>query len=373
MTTLHPDAKRSSAEGGFALVAVLLVLAIIGILSAEFAYSMRLEARAALTYKESVLGLHLAEAGVQNALRELVGQGSRAAMAEDGQLTFYTTGNITAPDATPGPGARRAGLPDDSRSSRSQPPPSRPDGASARRAEALDEPRHRANAAVPRPNRENVAYGGGHYSYRITDEAARLNVNTVTATSLLALDRLLQSLGIEKSERDIISDSIQDWRDGNDSHRVNGAESDDYYLKLPVPYRARNGILQSINELLQIKGVTPELFRGTAERPGLAEFLTVATPNPGPANINTASRRVLAALGLAEAEIVQIVATRQEVPYAQVPGQFARAGLTAQSTTYRIEAEGRVDGKVRAKVTAIVRKVDQPRPSITVLDWWMHR
>jgi general secretion pathway protein K len=337
MTTLHPDAKRSSAEGGFALVAVLLVLAIIGILSAEFAYSMRLEARAALTYKESVLGLHLAEAGVQNALRELVGQGSRAAMAEDGQLTFYTTGNITAPI--------------------SQPLASRPEGASA---------------AVPRPNRENVAYGGGHYSYRITDEAARLNVNAVTATSLLALDRLLQSLGIEKSERDIISDSIQDWRDGNDSHRVNGAESDDYYLKLPVPYRARNGVLQSINELLQIKGVTPELFWGTAERPGLAELLTVATPT-GSVNINTASRRVLAALGLAEAEIVQIVATRQEVPYAQVPGQFTRAGLTAQSTTYRIEAEGRVDGKVRAKVTAIVRKVDQPRPSITVLDWWMHR
>ncbi len=321
MTAPRPVAKTPSAEGGFALVAVLLVLAIIGILGAEFAYSMRLEARAALTYKESVLGLHLAEAGVQNALRELVGQGPRAAMAEDGQLTFYTTGNV----------------------------------------------------AVPRLNREKVAYGGGHYSYRITDEASRLNVNTVTAQSLQALDRLLQSLGIEKEERDIISDSIQDWRDGNDAHRVNGAESDDYYLKLPVPYRARNAPMQSINELLQIKGITPELFRGTAERPGLAEFLTVATPNPGNPNINTASRRVLAALGLAEAEIVQIVATRQEVPYAQPPGQFTRAGLTAQSTTYRIEAEGRVDGKVRARVTAIVRKVDQPRPSITVLDWWMHR
>ena len=229
------------------------------------------------------------------------------------------------------------------------------------------------NVAVPRLNREKVAYGGGHYSYRITDEASRLNVNTVTAQSLQALDRLLQSLGIEKEERDIIVDSIQDWRDGNDAHRVNGAESDDYYLKLPVPYRARNAPMQSINELLQIKGITPELFRGTAERPGLAEFLTVATPNPGNPNINTASRRVLAAVGLAEAEIVQIVATRQEVPYAQTPGQFTRAGLTAQSTTFRIEAEGRVDGKVRSRVTAIVRKVDQPRPSITVLDWWMHR
>jgi len=322
MTPRRPAAATPPAEGGFALVAVLLVMTIIGILGAEFAYSMRLEARAALTYKESVLGLHLAEAGVQNALRELVGQGPRVALAEDGQLTFYTTGNI----------------------------------------------------AVPRLDREKVAYGGGHYSYRITDEAARLNVNTmINATSLLALDRLLQSLGIEKTERDIISDSIQDWRDGNDAYRVNGAESDDHYLKLPVPYRARNGNLQSIRELLQIKGITPDLFAGTAERPGLAEFLTVATPNPGQVNINTASRRVLAALGLAEAEILNVVGIRQEAPHPSVPGTLGGRGLAVQSTTFRIEVEGIVDGKVRARVTAIVRKVDQPRPSIRVLDWWLHR
>ncbi len=240
MTSRRPTTKRPSAEGGFALVAVLLVLAIVGVLGAEFAYSMRLEARAALTFKESVLGLHVAEAGVQNAMRELVGQGPRAVMAEDGQLTFYTTGNV----------------------------------------------------AVPRLNREKVAYGAGHYSYRITDEGARLNVNFVTtAPSQLALDRLLLSLGVEKTERDTISDSIRDWSDGNDSYRANGAESDDYYLKLPVPYRARNANLQSINELLQIKGITPDLFRGTAERPGLAEFVTVATPNPGQVNINSESRR----------------------------------------------------------------------------------
>ena len=50
MTAPCPVAKKPSSEGGFALVAVLLVLAIIGNIGAEFAYSMRLEARAALTY-----------------------------------------------------------------------------------------------------------------------------------------------------------------------------------------------------------------------------------------------------------------------------------------------------------------------------------
>ena len=53
------------------------------------------------------------------------------------------------------------------------------------------------------------------------------------------LDRLLQELSLEKSARDIILDSIQDWRDSNEEHRLNGAESD-YYQTLPVPYRSKN-------------------------------------------------------------------------------------------------------------------------------------
>src|SRR5207249_4291196 len=83
--------------------------------------------------------------------------------------------------------------------------------------------------------------------------------------------RLLQfCLGLDKSVRDVIGDSLQDWRDANEEHRLNGAESDDFYLKLPLPYRAHNANLESITELLQIHGVleTPAIFWGTEERPG---------------------------------------------------------------------------------------------------------
>lgn len=52
--------------------------------------------------------------------------------------------------------------------------------------------------------------------------------------------------------------------------------------------------MESIDELLMVRGVTRELFYGTAERPGLARLLTVQ--GEGSVNINTAPKEVLRAL-----------------------------------------------------------------------------
>ncbi len=51
-------------ERGFALVAVLLVLGLLGIIGAEFGYSMRLEAEAMRAWRDHMRAAHLAEAGV---------------------------------------------------------------------------------------------------------------------------------------------------------------------------------------------------------------------------------------------------------------------------------------------------------------------
>ena len=304
---------QKKGENGFAMIAVLLVLALVGLLGAEFAYSMRLEARAARNYKDTLTAGHLAEAAVETALREIVGQGALAAEADDGLLTFYTRGGV----------------------------------------------------ALKRLPREAVPLGDGTYSYRITDEAARLNVNTTPAARL---DRLLQLMDVEKQERDVIIGSIEDWRDDNDEHRANGAESDDYYLKLPVPYRARNGDLESITELLQIRGITPALFHGGAERPGLVDLLTVV--GGGQVNINTASKAVLMALGLSDAEILEIQATRRELPYAAVPGRFTGHGLVATTQIYRIEALGILNEKPRARLTVVLEVSSDPNiAAMRILSW----
>ena len=79
-------------ERGFALVAVLLVLGLLGIIGAEFGYSMRLEAEAMRAWRDHMRAAHLAEAGVGQALRELAGDFQYVSLPFDGVLTFYKQG-----------------------------------------------------------------------------------------------------------------------------------------------------------------------------------------------------------------------------------------------------------------------------------------
>ncbi|HXH84122.1 MAG TPA: hypothetical protein VNN07_14530 [Candidatus Tectomicrobia bacterium] len=310
-----PAARRPARERGFALLAVLLVLAFVGVVGAEFAFSMRLEATAARSYKESVVATHLAEAAVEQAVREIANDYAYVGLAREGDcpLVFVTQDRIV-----------RKRLP------------------------------HR-----------DVPLGAGTYSYCISDEEARLNVNAAPPERLA---RLLETLGLDKLTRDPIVDAVFDWRDANDEHRLNGAESEDTYLELPVPYRAKNANLDSLDELLQVKGVTRALLAGADGRPGLTALATVKTP--GQVNINTAHLEVLRALGFSDAELSEIERSRRETPYVAVPGRFAGRGLTVTSRTFRIDAEGAVDGRVLARVRAIVQKrADAGAADIAVLEW----
>lgn len=300
-------------QRGFALIAVLLVLAMVGVLGAEFAYSMRLEATSVRSYKDTLTAAHLAEAAVEQAIREIAGDVTHAVLADDGNLTFY----------------------------------------------------NRQRMQLKRLPRTNVPLGAGRFSYRITDEESLLNLNTSPPDRI---DRLLQALGIEKSDRDTISDSIQDWRDPNEEHRLNGAESDDYYLKLPLPYRSKNANLDSVSELLQIRGITPAIYHGAGGKPGLAAYVTVKSP--GQVNLNTASCVVLRALNFGEAECSMVEQARRDGPYLTVPGPFGGRGLGVTTRTYRVEADGIVDGQVRAHITAIIqRRTDASGDAVSVLEW----
>ncbi len=63
-------------ERGFALLGVMLVLALLGVVVGELSVSMRLEASMVRSYKENVLATHLAEAAIQQAIREILGPGN---------------------------------------------------------------------------------------------------------------------------------------------------------------------------------------------------------------------------------------------------------------------------------------------------------
>jgi DNA uptake protein ComE-like DNA-binding protein len=91
----------------------------------------------------------------------------------------------------------------------------------------------------------------GSIVYGIDDEESRLNVNYA---SLGAFSK------IENMTPDIAA-AIIDWRDEDNQVTPGGAESD-YYASLQPPYLPRNGPVQTIRELLMVRGITPELLLG---------------------------------------------------------------------------------------------------------------
>jgi general secretion pathway protein K len=328
MATLN-DARKSagvaSDQHGFALVAVMFVLALLAVVVTELAFSMRLETAMVRTYRDTILARHLAEAGIQQGIRELLADAGVQGLDGDGQVVFY---RVAQTGAKPQP--------------------------------------------LPELPRSHVPLGPGEFSYRITDEEARLNLNMGLGQRIL-LDRLLTLLGVEKQQRDIIKDSLLDWRDRNDLAQINGAESD-YYLQLPVPYRPRNGNLQDVSELLEIRGITPELYYGHDDTPGLVDLVTVRSRG-NIINLNTAPMLILKACGLSDAEVDYILQARVSQPFGSVPPLFtARPGLrfAVRSLTFRIEAEGLIAGEPRARLHAIVRRGAQTGPApppLAVYSW----
>lgn len=112
--------------------------------------------------------------------------------------------------------------------------------------------------------------------------------NTESEVQQLFLNLLLSgSFPIEdETEARGILDAIIDWLDEDDKESDLGAESS-YYQSLAKPYSCRNGPIQYIEELLLIKGISPELLFGKGEQQGLANYLTV-NGDDGKVNINTA-------------------------------------------------------------------------------------
>jgi len=231
--------------------------------------------------------------------------------------------------------------------------------------------------------RLNLADGGA--DVEVIDESGKLNLNLAQAHLIY---NLLIVIGVDPADADVITDSIEDWRDQDDLYRPNGAESD-YYQKLQKPYFAKNGLFDVPEELLLVRGVSPEIYYGkkglseTGERIeyyGLQKyFTTFSTFNR--ININSAPLAVLASIpGLDYDVAQQIVAMRQQQPLTginevmgNIPGIPTEVGnylSMMRSQVYTIVSSGSLShSEVIGRVRAVVR-VGGPGPKpYTVLYW----
>jgi type II secretory pathway component PulK len=116
---------------------------------------------------------------------------------------------------------------------------------------------------------EDTTSAGALFRYGVIDESGKINLNSLLKwdpSGQKGHDLLMQMASnssdpaLQNLSEDVIN-SILDWLDPDDTPRENGAESD-YYQTLNPPYNAKNGPLDSIDELLLVKGVTPQMLYG---------------------------------------------------------------------------------------------------------------
>ena len=287
--------KLNSNQSGIALMIVLWVLVLLMALATEFAFSMKMEVNTTRNYKEDTESYYLAKAGINLALAELLKDASFHSIHDE---HGWVTGK----------------------------------GKSTKTPSADEEAPTESEGVFDIVNRTDIELGNGSITYTIIDENGKISINSA---SKIILNKLLAYSGVkEKLEQDTISDSILDWIDSNKNHRLNGAE-DDYYRTQSPPYLAKNGKIETLSELLKIRGITEEIFYGSQEEDGeyrgIAQFLTVYKyPSINP---NTSSEEVLNIIYSPE-EVAEILKNRAEKGYHS----------NSLSTIFRVTSTGKVQG-----------------------------
>ena len=144
---------------------------------------------------------------------------------------------------------------------------------------------------------------------RIINHSGMINLNRIPRASMqLLIEKRLQDITGEEADPEEVQNLLAawtDWTDLNDLEGINGAERD-YYEALDPPYLPRNNPeLDSVNELLHVRGFA-ELFEGV----DLESAFTIYGNNRQ-LNINVATREALSLLpGLTPALIDDLLAVR---------------------------------------------------------------
>ena len=312
-------------DKGIALIAVLWVLVLLTAIVGEFAYSMRTEVNITRNFKEATQAYYIAHSGLIRSVVEMMRNAAKTKIPElAGEVSEDTVWRVNVPI-----------------------PPEK--------------------------------FGPGEFSVHIDNTAGLIDLNTAGE---VLLGIMVDTLDISEDEKNIIVDSILDWRDKDDFHRLNGAENK-YYQSLPNPYACKNEAFDSVEELLLVRGMSPELFDEklkkiitiipqNKKRPAKAYSVSGATPTtPGQININAAPRQLLEALPQITPEQVQNLvdyrALRDFISIEEIGDLIGGQTFSAispyitlsLSPYYTIRAEGRVTGGAARQIIQAMVKIDE--------------
>ena len=212
--TTHPQPRR-----GIVLLAVLMVLVLLTLAAYQYAALMTAEYMAMDSYRRSAQARAFAESGVHYT----------AALLAD-------PGNVANPYDDAG-------------------------AFSGIVVQQGDSPRLQGRFSVVAPlGPDDSPTTGQPFHYGATDEGGKINLNALLAldsSGQIAYNMLIQLPNMTPD----VANAILDWIDPDDNPRANGAENS-HYSTLPSPYLCKNGPLDSLDELLLVRGVTPQLLYG---------------------------------------------------------------------------------------------------------------
>lgn len=293
----------------------LWTLVLLIAIATEFSHSTRTEINTTKNFKEEIEAYFLAEAGINLALAEILQDAKYHTLDKEGEEIIIGRKNF--------------------------------------------------NAKSVSEYRKNIKLGNGSFSYSVKDINGRLNLNIIprkTITKMLELSGMGAG-----SLRDIIADSILDWRDKDSLHRFNGAE-DDYYLSLSSPYESKDDLFDTVEELLWVKGITKEILYGsknvqeanktTQNLLGIYDILTVQ--NIEFINPNTTDERVLEVL-YPRRKVREILSARR------TKGRFDNS----KSSHFVVESTGFLDNSsTQRTIKAIFEKIGKGSKSLLVTKYW---
>jgi len=263
----------------------------------------------------------------------------------------------------------------------------------------------------------------GVFQCEVADEYGKINLNALFSydeegaggeEANPILEEALRYLFVDilQAEEDP-TDALLDYLDADDDTRPQGAESD-FYATSDATFGAKNGRMSSIEELLLIPGITPELFfdcnRDPDQEwdeawdmdleglrpPSLSDLFTVHGHPQGKINVNTARPEVLeailAALPGGNPDMVEdILAYQMAEPFDSLndmaernvfdkkESKEAKRILDVRSDVFRILGDGRAQD-VMVRIEAYVARTPpeavgtagpdgQAMELLRILDW----
>jgi general secretion pathway protein K len=207
----------------------------------------------------------------------------------------------------------------------------------------------------------------GSITVSITEESGKLDINSIVFPNgtlnqeyYAAARRLMERLEIPST----LCDAVADWIDEDGSQRSGGAESG-YYRSLPSPYDAKNGPVESYEELRMVAGFDEAILRKL--NPYITVYPEVQGSRLTRVNVNTAPAELLAVLdaGMNDDLAARIVEYRRKTPLRSSAEVTGIAGLetvgialqgkiSVKGSVFRIQSRAQVNDTVRI-VEAVVR------------------